>query len=157
MIAVEKVYLYRMKKSMTKEEKLFFLNYLNMRDFDARADTAAGRKQSEEDIQQHTGNAHLIETYIPHKRDESLQEDEYYVLTANGTVQKGVVRDLAFNARGEDLFRLWNGRGVIHCWASDNMGYVTKRHLYDNKQDCKDNTHFAYDDWERLRALQIQE
>lgn len=99
----------------------------------------------------------LIETYIPHKRDESLQEDEYYVLTANGTVQKGIVRDVAFNARGEDLFRLWNGRGVVHCWASDNMGYVTKRHLYDNKQDCKDNTHFAYDDWERLRALQSQE
>src|SRR5699024_1015141 len=37
-IADEKVYLSRMKKSMTKEEKLFFLNYLNMRDFDAVVD-----------------------------------------------------------------------------------------------------------------------
>ena len=96
----------------------------------------------------------LIEAYIPHKRDKNLDEDEYYVLTANDTVQKGVVRDLAFNARGEDLFRLWNGRGVVHSWASDNMGYVTKRHMYDNKQDCKDQTHFAYDHWEKLRDLQ---
>ena len=38
MIADEKVYLSRMKKSMTKEEKLFFLNYLNMQDFDAVVD-----------------------------------------------------------------------------------------------------------------------
>lgn len=99
----------------------------------------------------------LIEDYIPNKRDESLEEDEYYVLTANDTVQKGIVRDIAFNARGEDIFRLWNSRGVVHSWASDNMGYVTKRHMYDNKQDCKDNTHFAYDDWEKLREIQKQE
>lgn len=38
MISDEKVYLSRMKKSMTKEEKLFFLNYLNMQDFDAVVD-----------------------------------------------------------------------------------------------------------------------
>ena len=38
MIADEKVYLSRMKKSMTREEKLFFLNYLNMQDFDAVVD-----------------------------------------------------------------------------------------------------------------------
>ena len=38
MIADEKVYLSRMKKSMTKEEKLFFLDYLNMQDFDAVVD-----------------------------------------------------------------------------------------------------------------------
>lgn len=96
----------------------------------------------------------LIETYIPHKRDKNLEEYEYYILTANDTVQKGVVRDIAFNARGEDLFCLWNGRGVVRSWASNNMGYVTKRHLYDNKQDCKDQTHFAYDDWEKLRELE---
>ena len=95
----------------------------------------------------------LIETYIPHERDKNLDEDEYYVLTANNTIQKGVVRDLAFNARGDDLYRLWNKRGIVHCWASDNMGYVTKRHMYDNKQDCEDQTHFAYDDWEKLREL----
>lgn len=98
----------------------------------------------------------LIEAYIPNKRDESLEEDEYYVLTVNDTIQKGVVRDLAFNARGEDLFRLRNNRGIVHSWASDNMGFVTKRHLYDNKQDCKDQSHFAYDDWEELRKIQIE-
>lgn len=38
MIADEKVYLSRMKKSMTREEKLFFLDYLNMQDFDAVVD-----------------------------------------------------------------------------------------------------------------------
>ena len=38
MIADEKVYLSRMKKSMTKKEKLFFLDYLNMQDFDAVVD-----------------------------------------------------------------------------------------------------------------------
>lgn len=99
----------------------------------------------------------LIEAYIPHKRDETLDEDEYYVLTANDTVQKGVLRDIAFNSRGEDIFRLWNGRGIVHCWASDAMGFVTKRHLYDNKQDCKDQTHFAYDGWEELRNYQKEE
>ena len=38
MIADEKVYLSRMKKSMTREEKLFFLDYLNMQEFDAVVD-----------------------------------------------------------------------------------------------------------------------
>ena len=38
MIADEKVYLSRMKKSMTREEKLFFLDYLNMKEFDAVVD-----------------------------------------------------------------------------------------------------------------------
>lgn len=38
MIADEKVYLSRMKESMTREEKLFFLDYLNMQDFDAVVD-----------------------------------------------------------------------------------------------------------------------
>lgn len=31
------------------------------------------------------------------------------------------------------------------------------RQLYDNKQDCKDETHLFYDDWERLREIQRKE
>lgn len=96
----------------------------------------------------------LIEYYIPNPRDESLEDDEYYVLTENETIRKGAVRELAINGNGEKTFRLWNGRGIVHCWARDNMGYVTKRHMYDNKQDCKDQTHFSYDDWEDLREIQ---
>ena len=38
MIADEKIYLSRMKKSMTRKEKLFFLDYLNMKEFDAVVD-----------------------------------------------------------------------------------------------------------------------
>ena len=96
----------------------------------------------------------LIEAYIPNKKDISLEEDEYYVLTANNTIQKGSIRDIGCGARDEILYRLRNNRGIVYSWASDNLGFVAMRHLYDNKQDCKNQTHFAYDDWEKLRKLE---
>lgn len=92
----------------------------------------------------------LAKIYIPSPRDKSLNEDEYYVLTENDTIQKGWITDIAFGIRGNMKYRLFNGRGVVRSWASDELGYTGKAHMYDNKTDCKNETHFAYEGWEDL-------
>lgn len=93
----------------------------------------------------------MVDAYIPSPRDESLDVDEYYVLSENNIIQKGWISDIAFDSHGNIRYRLRNKKGVVHSWASDELGYVRKSHMYDNKQDCKSETHFAYDDWEELR------
>lgn len=93
----------------------------------------------------------LIEQYIPSPRDSDLEEGDYYVLSENGVVQKGWISDIAIDRNGNEIYRLRNKKGVVRCWASDALGYVRKHCLYDNKKDCKAETHFAYDDWEELR------
>lgn len=96
----------------------------------------------------------LINIYLPHKRDESLGEDEYYTLTATDRVEKGYIADIAMNRYGEDIYRLRNKRGIIYSYGSDALGYMKMSCMYDNKEDCKNSTHFAYDNWEELRKLQ---
>ena len=96
----------------------------------------------------------LIDIYLPHKRDESLGEDEYYTLTATDRVEKGYLSDLAINSQGENIYRIRNKRGVIYGYASDSLGYMKMSYLYDNKKDCKNSTHSNCDYWEDLRKLQ---
>lgn len=93
----------------------------------------------------------LAKIYTPSPRDNSLDDDEYYVLSENNTIQKGRITDIAFGLHERMKYRLFNGRGIVKCWASDELGYISKSHMYDNKKDCKNETHFAYEDWEELR------
>lgn len=96
----------------------------------------------------------MIKTYIPSPRDSTLQDFEYYTLDVNDRVVKGRLIGIGVGKQGEATYLLRNGRGHVYSWASDELGFVRMSQLYDNKQDCKNNTHFAYDDWEELRALE---
>lgn len=93
-----------------------------------------------------------IEAYIPSPRDESLRFGEYYV-NQNGRVKRGCVRDTYMADDGEDLLGLVDDRGrQIHgLWEFDSF---RRCELYDNETDCRNQTHGAYDDWERLREIQ---
>lgn len=95
----------------------------------------------------------LAEKYIPSPRDETLDEDEYYVLSVNGVVQKGWISDIAADRYGNELYRLRNSKGIVRSWDSDSLGYTQKMNLYDNKKDCKAETHYCYNDWEELRNV----
>lgn len=100
----------------------------------------------------------LIEAYIPSPRDKTLQDDEFYVMDCHDRVVKGSGYDLAFDlADGTEKIRLINGRGVIHSAMGDELDFVRINHLYDNKEDCKNQTHFAYPEWQKLRELQEDE
>lgn len=98
----------------------------------------------------------LIEAYIPSPRDESLDFDEYYVKDNIGRIYKVHIRDIYPHGE-ETLYGVYTDGGRhIKCWCDDIGGYP-KRHLYDNKTDCQDDTHSLYDNWETLREIQKQE
>lgn len=89
-----------------------------------------------------------IETYIPSPRDKALKFHEYYV-NQNGRVKRGHVCEWFETDDGDDLFGLVDDRGrQIHgLWEFDSF---RRCELYDNETDCRNQTHGAYDDWERL-------
>ena len=102
----------------------------------------------------------MIEAYIPSPPDPDLEDGEYYYLqsTAKGdqVIRVQVVEVLPlqsgteygiYQQRGQRMVRVDAGYG--EAWRG-----VRKSALYDNKQDCRDQTHIMADDWERLRQLQ---
>ena len=101
----------------------------------------------------------LIDAYIPNLRDESLGIGEYYYKqeTTNGPrILRVVVREIfpykdgteygIYQEKGNRLVRVDSG----YC---DPLRGVQMHALYDNKQDCRDDTHYMYDGWEELRKL----
>lgn len=99
-----------------------------------------------------------IDAYLPHPRDETLDDFEYYVLDAYDRVQRVFITDIAPDiAHDCNKYRVQNKRGVVHGYASDSFGYIRMGYLYDNKEDCKDGVHNWFDGWERLRDLQKKE
>ena len=106
----------------------------------------------------------MIEAYIPHPRDPSLQPGEYYfqqetmrgpriirvfpldILPLKDGTEYGI-----YQSRGCKLVRV-DGRGDgdpfrgVHMWE-----------LYDNREDCMDRTHSMYDGWEELRKAEQEE
>lgn len=93
-----------------------------------------------------------IEAYIPSPRDESLKFGDYYV-NQNGRVRLGHVRGMFMADDGEDLLELVDDRGrrIIGPWEFDSF---RRTELYDNREDCRNQTHGAFYDWEALRAVQ---
>ena len=81
------------------------------------------------------------------KVDTTLDRDEYYVEDINGKIQRGRITDLYSDRYGNVLYILCNGRGKINSGYGDFGGF-RKYHLYDNKEDCKNLTHYATDEWE---------
>lgn len=98
----------------------------------------------------------MIEGYLPRARDKSLEFDEYYYLqyTSSGErVIKVHVREI-LPQKDSIEYGIYNRSGRI---GGDPFRGVRKYDLYDNKEDCKEQTHIAYDDWEELRLLQEME
>ena len=99
----------------------------------------------------------LIEAYIPSPRDTTLGDFEYYAQDLNGRIQRVEITDIFPTADGGTLYRVvqTNSRHRVKGWC-DYDAYAMSD-LYDNKQDCKDETHLGYNYWERLREIQQKE
>lgn len=102
----------------------------------------------------------MIEYYLPNPPDPELADDEYYYLqyTKSGSQAirvfaldilpcKDGVEYGIYRKHGSQLQRIDTGYG------DPNRG-CRKHDLYDNRQDCIDQTHMMADDWEELRAIQ---
>ena len=102
-----------------------------------------------------------IEYYIPGDPDTSLAEGEYYYLQ-NKTGTERVIRvfplDVLPTKDGTQygLYR-WKGARLVWVdtgWGDDRTHGVYRGDLYDNKEDCKNQTHGGCSWWEQLREIQ---
>lgn len=101
--------------------------------------------------------------YIPGEPDGTLGAEEFYwlqptlggdrvirvyaldVLPRHDGTEYGI-----YQKRSGDMVRIDAGYG-------DPFRGVPRSALYDNKADCKAQTHMLFDGWERLRQLQREE
>ena len=102
----------------------------------------------------------LIEYYIPGEPDQSLDVNEYFYLQYT-MGQARVIRVFAL-----DVFPLHDGieYGIYQQKGTRlvriDAGYgspfrgVRMCDLYDNREDCKNQTHMCEHNWERLREIQ---
>ena len=81
------------------------------------------------------------------KVDTTLYRDEYYAEDINGKIKRGIMTDIYSDEHGNALYILRNRTGKINS-GYDNYGGFRMYHLYDNKEDCKNLVHYAYDFWE---------
>lgn len=89
---------------------------------------------------------------------------EYYYLrcTTNGDkIIRVFALDILPHKDGTE-YGLYQKRGIRLCHVDargdgDRSRGAPMSALYDNYQDCKDQTHYMYDRWEMLRELQQRE
>lgn len=107
----------------------------------------------------------MIEAYLPHDPDPTLEDDEFFYLQST-TRGERVIRVFALNVLcmgdGSTEYGLYQQRGAGLHWvdgygAGDRNRGARRAALYDNAQDCRDQTHQMYDNWEALRRLQRKE
>lgn len=105
----------------------------------------------------------MIEEYLPHPPDPDRPEDAYYYLqntSAGPRVLTVYIRDIMSVRHGNEygIYQIRGGRYVrIDAGYGDPLRGVRMHDLYDNRQDCRDQTHRFCDTWESLRRTQIRE
>ena len=101
----------------------------------------------------------LIAFYIPSPRDETLEPGEYYVKDTADRIRKVYLIDIF--PHGEDTeygaYEVGTNRRIYADYEKDPYRGFRKCFLYDNREDCRDNTHSWYDNWEELREIQEAE
>ena len=107
-----------------------------------------------------------IAYYLPHDPDPTLDIGEYYWLqyTNGQTGNPRVLRVYALDilpARDGTEYGIYQKKGarlqlIDSGYGNPNRG-TRMGDLYDNKQDCKDQTHCGIDYWPSLREAQQEE
>ena len=107
-----------------------------------------------------------IAYYLPHDPDPTLDINEFYWLqytngaTGNPRVIRVYALDILPHKNGTEygIYQMRGGRlqWVDAGWGNNTRG-TTMGDLYDNKQDCKDQTHGAVNWWQELRKAQMEE
>ena len=106
----------------------------------------------------------MIKTYIPNPPDPDLEPGAYYWLQymMNGKARVITVYPLdvlpAKDGTEYGIYQMKAGRLVRIDTSNQCFGYGVRKHdLYDNRQDCQDQTHGMCDEWESLREIQRRE
>lgn len=102
----------------------------------------------------------MIEEYLPNPPDPTLGDGEYYYLQ-NERVIRVYPLDILPNKDGGTCYGIYTKRGGRLVRVDDGYGDpfhgVYFYDLYDNKEDCRNRTHWFCEEWERLRELQQKE
>lgn len=106
----------------------------------------------------------MIEEYLPHPPDPDRPEDAYYYLqntSAGPRVLTVYIRDIMAVSGGRNEYGIYQKRGGrfvrVDAGYGDPLRGVMMHDLYDNRQDCRDQTHRFCDTWESLRRIQMRE
>lgn len=99
----------------------------------------------------------FIEAYIPSPRDTALDVFQYYAQDMAGRIQKVEITDILPLADERTVYLVVQADARKRVKGQREYGGYEMRDLYDNKQDCKDETHPFCDFWERLRETQQRE
>ena len=102
--------------------------------------------------------------YLPNPPDPTLDTSEYYFLqqlSGQGRVIRVFALDCYPHKDGTG-YGCYTMRGGRLCHVDDGWGGspyhgVYMSQLYDNKEDCRNQTHSWYENWEELRKIQRQE
>lgn len=105
----------------------------------------------------------LVRAYLPHARDRTLEDGEFYYLQSTSGGER-VIRVFALDVLccrdGTEygIYQQKGGRLVrIDAGYGDPFRGIRMGSLYDNKEDCRDQTHIMFDGWEGLRHTQEAE
>lgn len=105
----------------------------------------------------------MIAEYLPGEPDPKLRDGEYYYLqsTMGGErVIKVFPLDILPYHDGTE-YGIYQEKGNRMVWIDSGWGDPSRgvrfHDLYDNKEDCKNRTHYFMDEWEKLRELQQEE
>ena len=104
----------------------------------------------------------MIAEYIPHPRDPELDDGKYYYLheTMGGArVIRLYALDILPHREGVE-YGIYQQRGgrlvrIDSGWGDPSRG-VRMHDLYDNRDDCRDRTHYFLDSWEQLRDAESE-
>jgi hypothetical protein len=102
-----------------------------------------------------------IEYYLPGDPDPELEDGEYYYLqNVSGTERVIRVYPLdIFPMKDGVQYGLYRKKGGRLCWVDTGWGDdrtkgVYRGDLYDNREDCRNQTHMGCSWWESLRRIQ---
>lgn len=109
----------------------------------------------------------MIEAYIPSPPDPTLEFEEFYYLQSTMKGEQ-VIKVHVLSVFPGDPFRSDDCEYSIYQVRSDGLRWVDvgygdhfrgchRSELYDNKEDCKNQTHSWYEQWEQLRQIQQEE
>ena len=104
----------------------------------------------------------MIAAYIPGEPDPELDFAEYYMADSADRVIRVRASSIAYDDDQEirQVITVGNRPHLVYGARGEcgrNPGWYFMRALYDNRQDCRDDTHWMYDGWEQLRAVQRKE
>ena len=107
----------------------------------------------------------MIELYLPNPPDPELGFSEYYYRQSTMKGEQVIKVRVTSIFPGErhqpaeyEIFQVWgNGLRWVDVGWGDRCRGAFMSQLYDNKQDCRDQTHQWSEDWRRLRGIQRKE